>query len=118
MNTLNIVKERKAQILAVKLINKLGEILNQIYNTYDILLNADSFSTANKCNKQLKNLVNIAVYYLIVADSLAIKYQGELVNNYSISQINDSNRRWKDSNLYSLLTAKVKEISETLNKIQ
>lgn len=118
MNTLNIVKERKAQILAVKLINKLGEILNQIYNTYGILLNADSFSTANKCNKQLKNLVNIAAYYLIVADNLAIKYQGELVNDYSISQINDSNRSWEDLNLYSLLTAKVKEISETLNKIQ
>lgn len=115
MNTFNIVKERKAQILAVKLINKLGEILNQIYNTYGILLNADSFSTANKCNKQFKNLVNIAVYYMIVADSLAIKYQGELVNVYNIY---NSDRSWKDSNLYSLLTAKVKEISETLNKIQ
>lgn len=118
MNTFNIVKERKAQILAVKLINKLGEILNQIYNTYGILLNADSFSTANKCNKQLKNLVNIAAYYLIVADNLAIKYQGELVNDYNLSHINNSNRSWEDSNLYSLLTAKVKEISETLNKIQ
>lgn len=118
MNALNIVKERKAQILAVKLINKLGEILDQIYNTYDILLNTDSFSTANKCNKQLKNLVNMAVYYLVVADNLAIKYQGELINNYSISQINNSNRSWKDSNLYSLLIAKVKEISETLDKIQ
>lgn len=115
MNTFNVVTERKAQILAVKLINKLEEILNQIYSTYGILLNADSFGTANKCNKQLKNLVNIAVYYLIVADNLAIKYQGELVNDYSI---NDSNSRWEDLNLYSLLTAKVKEISETLNKIQ
>lgn len=118
MNTSNIVKERKAQILAVKLINKLGEILNQIYNTHGILLNADSFSTVNKCNKQLKNLVNIAVYYIVVAGSFAIKYQEKLINNYSISQINDSNRGWKDSNLYSLLTAKVKEISETINKIQ
>lgn len=118
MNTFNIVKERKAQILAIKLINKLEEILNQIYSTYGILLNADSFSTANKCNKQLKNLVNIATYYLLVADSLVIKYQGELANNYSISQINNSNRRWKDSNLYSILTAKVEEISKTLNEIQ
>lgn len=118
MNTFNIVKERKAKILAVKLINKLGEILNQIYNTYDILLHADSFGTANKCNKQFKNLVNIAAYYMIVADNLATKYQGELVNDYSISHINNSNRSWEDSNMYSLLTAKIKEISKTLNKIQ
>lgn len=118
MNTFNIVKERKARILAIKLINKLGEILNQIYNTYGILLNADSFSTANKCNKQFKNLVNIAAYYMIVADNLATKYQEELVNDYSISHINNSNRSWEDSDLYSLLTAKIKEISETLNNIQ
>ena len=118
MNTLNIVKERKAQILAIKLINKLEEILNQIYTTYGILLNADSFSTANKCNKQLKNLVNIAAYYMIAADSLAIKYKEKLVNDYSISHINNFNRRWEDSNLHALLTAKVEEISKTLNEIQ
>lgn len=118
MNTFNIVKERKARILATKLINKLGEILNQIYNTYGILLNADSFGTANKCNKQLKNLINIAAYYMIVANNLAAKYQEGLVNDYSISHINNSNRSWEDSDLYSLLTAKMKEISETLNNIQ
>lgn len=114
MNTLNIVTEKKAQILAVKLINKLQKILDQIYSTYDILLHADSFGTINKCNKQFKNLVNIAAYYLIVADNLATKYQGELVNVYNI---NNSNRSWEDANMHSLLTAKIKEISETLNKI-
>lgn len=30
----------------------------------------------------------------------------------------NSNRSWEDSDLYSLLTAKMKEISETLNNIQ
>lgn len=115
MDTFNIVKERKAQILAVKLINKLGEILNQIHSTYDILLHADSFGTVNKCNKQFKNLVNIAVYYMIVADKLTTKYHAYLVNVYNID---NSDRSWEDSNLHSLLTAKVKEISETLNKIQ
>ncbi len=115
MNTLNIVKERKAKILAVKLINKLGEILNQIYNTYGILLNADSFGTANKCNKQFKNLVNIAVYYMIIADKLATKYQEELVDNYILD---NPDRSWEDSSMHSLLTAKVKEINEVLNKIQ
>lgn len=115
MSTPNIVTEMKVKILAVKLINKLGEILNQIYNTYGILLNADSFSTANKCNKQFKNLVNIAVYYMIVADKLATKYQEYLVNVYNID---NSDRSWEDSNMYSLLTAKIKEISKTLDKIQ
>ena len=118
MNTFNIVKEKKAQILAIKLVNKLEEILNQIYNTHSILLNADSFSVANKCNKQLKNLVNIAAYYMVVADNLATKYREGLINDYSISHINNSNRNWEDSDLYSLLTAKIKEISETLNNIQ
>lgn len=115
MNTFNIVKERKAQILAVKLINKLQEILDQIHSTYDILLHADSFGTANKCNKQFKNLVNIAVYYMIVADRLAIKYQEYLVDVYNID---NPDRSWKDSSMHSLLTAKVKEINEVLNKIQ
>ena len=55
---------------------------------------------------------------MIVADKLATKYQGELVNDYSISHINNSNRSWEDSDLYSLLTAKIKEISKTLNSIQ
>ena len=115
MNTPNIVTEMKVKILAVNLINKLQEILAQIHSTYDILLHADSFGTVNKCNKQFKNLVNIAVYYMIVADKLATKYQGYLVNVYNID---NSDRSWEDSTLYSLLTAKVKEISETLNKIQ
>lgn len=115
MNTLNIVTEMKVQILAVNLINKLQEILDQIHSTYDILLHADSFGTVNKCNKQFKNLVNIAVYYMIVADKLATKYQGYLVDVYNID---NSDRSWEDSNMYSLLTAKIKEISKTLNKIQ
>lgn len=115
MSTLNIVTEMKVQILAVNLINKLQEILDQIHSTYDILLHADSFGTINKCNKQFKNLINIAVYYMIVADKLATKYQGYLVNVYNID---NSDRSWEDSSMHSLLTAKIKEINEALNKIQ
>lgn len=52
---------------------------------------------------------------MIVADKLATKYQEYLVNVYNID---NSDRSWEDSNMYSLLTAKIKEISKTLNKIQ
>lgn len=55
MNTLNIVTERKVQILAEKLENKMQEILKQISSTRAELLFTNSFSKANKYNKELKN---------------------------------------------------------------
>lgn len=115
MNTLNIVTERKAQILAENLENRMVDILDQISDIHGDLLFAVSFNEANKCNKQLKNLLNNAVYYMIVADNLATKYQGVLTNSYSITST--STQKWIDLNMYSILKGTVKELSSKINKL-
>lgn len=113
MNTLNIVTERKAQILAEKLSNRIQEILTQISNIQNDLLFTESFGEANKYNKQLKKLLNIAVYYMVLADKFADKYQGELVNFYNLP--NNSFKNWVD--MYSVLKSEIRDLSNTINKL-
>ncbi len=117
MKTLNIVKERKAQILAEKLENRMQEILEQISSTHAELLFTNSFSIANKCNKELKKLLNLAIYYIVIADNLATKYEGELVNCYSINHTNSLIKNWEDINMYLLLKVKAKELSGAIKNI-
>lgn len=120
MNTLNIVTERKAQILAKKLINKLREIINQISNTYNELLTTISFSVANKCNKQFKDLLNKAIYYIIVADNLTVKYSGELLNSYFLdndSITENTPKSLREVTLYTMLKDLITETSYAIKII-
>lgn len=68
---------------------------------------AKSFSEVNKYNKQLKKLLNVTVYYMIITDKLADKYQEELTNSYSIY----------NQDMYSVLKDLVRKLSHTINKL-
>lgn len=72
---MTLVQERKATLVAKKVLNTLTEINNQLYDIRSFLESSTNFSAINRYHKEILSLIHRANFYFKVADNLIAIYK-------------------------------------------
>lgn len=95
---MTLVQERKATLVAKRVLNTLTEINNQLNDIKNFLESSTNFSAINRYHKEVLSLIRRANFYFKVADNLIAIYRMDWKfddkDNYTLGEYLSKELNW------------------------
>ena len=95
---MTLVQERKATLVAKRVLNTLTEIDNQLNDIKSFLESSTNFSAINRYHKEVLSLIRRANFYFKVADNLIAIYRMDwkfdYEDNYTLKEYLSNELNW------------------------
>lgn len=95
---MTLVQERKATLVAKRVLNTLTEINNQLNDIKNFLESSTNFSAINRYHKEVISLIRRANFYFKVADNLIAIYRMDWKfddkDNYTLGKYLSKELNW------------------------
>lgn len=95
---MTLVQERKATVVAKRVLNTLTEINNQLNDIKSFLESSTNFSAINRYHKEILSLIHRANFYFKVADNLIATYKMDWKfddkDNYTLGEYLSKELNW------------------------
>lgn len=95
---MTLVQERKATLVAKRVLNTLTEINNQLNDIKNFLESSTNFSAINRYHKEVISLIRRANFYFKVADNLIAIYRMDWKfddkDNYTLGEYLSKELNW------------------------
>ena len=95
---MTLVQERKATLVAKRVLNTLTEINNQLNDIKSFLESSTNFSAINRYHKEVLSLIRRANFYFKVADNLIAIYRMDwkfdYEDNYTLKEYLSNELNW------------------------